>query len=59
MSFRQDGVGRCWQGEDKQEVYYKSSNPSDPDSKVLFYVYPALYHGDAMMTKGRVFMRKK
>ena len=58
MSFRQDGVGSCWQGEGKQEIFYKSSDPSDPDSKVWFYVHPALYHGDALMVKGRVFLRK-
>ena len=58
MSFRQDGIDSKWQGEDKQEVFWSSDDPKDSESKVKFYVHPALYHGDAMMVKGRVVVEK-
>lgn len=59
MTFQQSGIGDPWQGEQRQDPHWGSSDPQDPESVVLYYVVPMLYHGEALMVKGKVYLAKK
>ena len=58
MTFDQSGEGEMWQGQNKQTVFWKSSDPESTASKVKYYVHPALCHGDILMVKGRVVLEE-
>lgn len=54
MKFSKEGEGQKYR-ETSQELQW-GSNPVGNSAKVKYYVYPLLYHGDKLMTKGKVFV---
>ena len=43
--------------EAEQEASWNSTDPDNPRSRVAFIVYPALYHNQKLMVKGKVCLR--
>ena len=58
LTFGTPGLGEPWMGDSLQEVWWGSDDPEDPSSKTVCYVHPILYHGDNVMAKGKVVLRK-
>ena len=53
MKFSIEGEGQKY-CDTIQELQW-GSNPVGKSAKVKYYVYPLLYHGDKLMSKGKVF----
>ena len=54
MVFTQPDIGQKYQGEKIHPLAW-GSKPSS-SSKVKYYIYPNLVHGDSIMVRGKVFV---